>query len=232
MLHFRASSSLDALGRFFGSPLSVGVPLRLGGLRQGLVVEKNDGGGAAKDGLFALSLDLPATSSLPFPGRIDVRRLPSPDIWTAMPAMPSSFGLTVDHVVVFSRRKPEETEQLYGELGLSCALRKRVPERFAEMAFFRVGDLLLEVVHPFRKESSSTTLHALPSDPPAPAPAESIDRLFGVAFRCPSIDRIRNEIGPEFAIMETRNAIQAETQVASVHKPPLGIPILLVEKKK
>lgn len=149
---------------------------------------------------------------------------------------PSSFELTVDHVVIFSKRRPETTEALYGEIGLSCLLRKRVPERFAEMTFFRVGDMLIEVVHPFRKEPSTgegSVIRKVDSGGIDERIDERklSDKLFGVAFRCPSIEGIRKEIGKEFVIMETRRGIKPGTLVASVHKPPVGIPILLLEKE-
>jgi catechol 2,3-dioxygenase-like lactoylglutathione lyase family enzyme len=144
-------------------------------------------------------------SSRPFPARSSA--LATADVLSAVCAL--------DHVVVRSEDL-DRCLAAYRSAGLRLALDRTFPERGVRLVFFRFGQVTLELsgAHP----------------PPAPRAGEPADRLWGLAWRVPSIEAARDRLAQHgFAISEFREGHKAGTRVFTVPEAPGSVPTLILE---
>ena len=120
----------------------------------------------------------------------------------------------LDHVVV-STPEPDRAAALYGaRLGLDMALDRTNPAWGARLMFFRCGDLVVEVVHRL-----------------GVAPAEGLDKLWGVSWRVADVDATRTRLlSAGLDVSEVRSGRKPGTRVITVKSGACGVPTLMIER--
>jgi catechol 2,3-dioxygenase-like lactoylglutathione lyase family enzyme len=118
----------------------------------------------------------------------------------------------IDHVVV-QTPNPDASKALYGDkLGIRLALDKTFPQWGARLLFFRVGGITVEIAAEL-----------------AAADASASDRLWGISYRVPDVERTRERMLAEgFDVSEVRVGRRPATHVATVRGEPLGVATLLI----
>jgi hypothetical protein len=136
---------------------------------------------------------------------------------TATPAPPHPNGvLGIDHLVVFT---PDLDRTVAAGRALGLDLRRirdePAPAGSPRQAFFRLGDLILEVAQ------------APPSSPLQP---DDPARFYGLALLVEDIDATADSLGPLCG--EPRDAVQPGRRIATVRKEAgLGLPVALMSPR-
>jgi catechol 2,3-dioxygenase-like lactoylglutathione lyase family enzyme len=118
----------------------------------------------------------------------------------------------LDHIVIRTTH-PNRAAALYGaRLGLDMRLDRTEPKWGARLMFFRVGDLIVEVVHNLADE---------PSDTP--------DKLWGLSWRVANIEAAHARLkSSNFDVSELRPGRKPGTRVFTVRNNTLSVPTLIV----
>lgn len=118
----------------------------------------------------------------------------------------------LDHVVVMTA-DAEAMKTLIGDkFGIRLALDHSKPEWGVRQLFFRLGGVTIEVVEPLDK---------------AKAPAR--DHFWGLAWKADSVGVVRERLLREGAdVSEVRVGRKQGSEVATIRKPTMGVPTLLV----
>lgn len=122
-------------------------------------------------------------------------------------------GVTgLDHVVVRTPA-PDRTLAHYGaRLGLDLRLDRTSPEFGTRFLFFRVGDLVLEIIHDLKAGESDTP-----------------DSLYGFTWRVGDLDATHARLkAAGFDISEIRTGRKPGTRVFTVRDNTCGVPTLLI----
>jgi hypothetical protein len=126
-------------------------------------------------------------------------------------------ALAIDHLVVTTPDLTRTTTAIERRLGLPLRRVREAgsPERPLQQGFFRVGEVVLEVVGP----------PAVAAGGPAPSgPA----RFYGLAFTMGSLDDAVTLLGPD-RVSEIRLAVQPGRSIATVRAVAgLGVPVALM----
>ncbi|MBI4518250.1 MAG: VOC family protein [Deltaproteobacteria bacterium] len=178
-------------------------------------------------GAVELELGEPATRSLCFVGGpetswpsgresfhgLDVRVEPA--IGVPPPRTCAAAGVeAIDHLVIHSPDLDRAIELWRDRLGIRLARSREFPERGLRMAFFRSAGVTLEFV----------------SSLPPPAQPAGPDRLYGIAYRVPSLAACRARlIAGGVDVGAVRPGHKLGTLVASVRSGTAGVPTLLIE---
>jgi hypothetical protein len=181
---------------------ALGFELTDGGFRAGSVDVRLRPGGSA--GLVEWTLSGARSADLDgLPTRLAPPRTPTPA--TAHP----NGALSIDHVVV-TTPSPERTLGALAAAGLDLRRERRVdtPDGAVRQAFYRLGEVILEVVAP-------------PQAPEGPA------RFWGLVFVVSDLDACAALLGDR--IGAPRAAVQPGRRIATVREGAgLGVPVALM----
>lgn len=119
----------------------------------------------------------------------------------------------VDHIVVGSSN-PEATAALWGaRLGLDMRLELSRPEWGVQLMFFRVGDAILEVVHPLDGDTAGAE-----------------DHWYGVSWRTDDARLCRERLKAlGFEVSDVRSGRKPGSQVFTVRDAPAGVATLIIQ---
>lgn len=132
------------------------------------------------------------------------------------PATADGAVTGLDHVVIRTTH-PNRAAALYGaRLGLDMRLDRTEPKWGARLMFFRCGDLIVEIVHNLKDESS-----------------DAPDRLWGLSWRVANADVANARLKAQgFDVSEVRSGRKPGTRVFTVRGGTLNVPTLMVEPAK
>lgn len=119
---------------------------------------------------------------------------------------------TVDHVVI-ETPKPDEAIAFYRDrLGLRLALDHTIEKWGVRQLFFRFGGITLEIITPIAKDKQPTG-----------------DNLWGMAYRCPNVERMQARLKAAGATMsDVTKGRKKGTMVATIKPETHGIPTILI----
>ena len=169
----------------------------------------------ARDGLGLVGWSLSGLASLELDG------LPTID-WpdgSAPPAGEHPNGVVaIDHVVVLSPRLNRTIAALEAAgLDLRRVREEPTPGGAARQAFFRAGQLVIEVIEQPRPDGT-------PVEPDRPA------KLWGLAFEVTSLDRCASYLGERLGT--PRDAVQQGRRIATLRRSAnLGVPVAFITPK-
>ncbi|MGH7010335.1 MAG: VOC family protein [Caulobacteraceae bacterium] len=140
------------------------------------------------------------------------RRGPAP----AAPRAGADAVSGIDHVVAASR-SPDRAAALWGaRLGLDLRLDRSNEAWGSRLMFFRLGDLVLEVATPLKRDETT-------------GGADDRDRYTGFALRVGDVEAAQARLcAGGFAISKVRAGRKPGTRVATVRSGVPGAPVLLI----
>ncbi|MEQ9518323.1 MAG: VOC family protein [Parvibaculum sp.] len=137
----------------------------------------------------------------------------------ALPLSPLAPGVEgaaaaeiVDHVVI-ETPTPDDAIAFYKDkLGLRLALDHTIEKWGVRQLFFRFGGITLEIITPIAKDKKPTQ-----------------DSLWGMAYRCPDVERTQARLKAAGAIMsDVTRGRKKGTMVATIKPETHGIPTILI----
>jgi catechol 2,3-dioxygenase-like lactoylglutathione lyase family enzyme len=122
-----------------------------------------------------------------------------------------------DHVVV-NTRDPDRARSFYGStLGLRLALDRSFPDWGVRLLFFRIGGITVEVAAPLGANDGERD--------------GSDDRLWGVSYRVPDVERAQERLARQgFDVSDVRPGRKPGTRVCTVRGEPCGVATLLLAR--